>query len=183
PAGDAASLAAPVRNAIWSVDKDLPVVRVATMENLLAQTEAQRRFALIIFEAFALVALVLAATGIYGVLSGSVTERTREIGIRAALGASRSDILTLIVRQGMTLTVLGVVIGIIGAVAASRTLITLLFGISRLDAITSRCNRAARRRFANCLWCAGLARVARGSFNYAESRITPSPASERARCE
>lgn len=134
--GDAATLASAVRSAIWSVDKDQPIVRVATMDNLLAQSEAQRRFALILFEAFALVALVLAGTGLYGVLSGSVTERTREIGVRAALGATRGDILALVVRQGMRLTVLGVATGLAGAAAASQALITLLFGVSRLDPIT-----------------------------------------------
>ena len=81
------------------------------MDGLLAASAAERRFALIVFEAFALVALVLAATGIYGVLSGSVTERMREIGVRSALGASRGDIVALVVRQAMTLTGLGVVIG------------------------------------------------------------------------
>jgi ABC-type antimicrobial peptide transport system permease subunit len=106
------------------------------MESLLAQSEAQRRFALVLFEAFALVALVLAATGLYGVLSGSVTERTREIGVRSALGASRRNILGLVVRQGMTLTGVGVAIGLFGAAAASQTIITLLYGISRLDPIT-----------------------------------------------
>ena len=90
------------------MDKDQPIVRVATMDNLLAASESERRFAMIVFEAFALVALVLAATGIYGVLSGSVTERMREIGVRSALGASRGDILALVVRQGMTLTGLGI---------------------------------------------------------------------------
>lgn len=134
--GDAAALAPAIRSAIWSVDKNQPIVRVATMDDLLASSEAQRRFALILFEAFALVALVLAATGMYGVLAGSVTERMREIGIRAALGASRGDILALVVRQGMTLTVLGVVIGLMGALAASQALTTLLFGISRLDPVT-----------------------------------------------
>lgn len=134
--GDAAALAPAIRNAIWSVDKDQPIVQVATMDNLLAASAAERRFALILFEAFGIVALVLAATGIYGVLSGSVTERTREIGVRLALGASRSNILALVFRQGMTLTGLGVVIGLSGAVVATQAIVTLLFGVSRLDPIT-----------------------------------------------
>jgi putative ABC transport system permease protein len=125
-----------IRDAIWSVDKDQPIVRIATMESLVAASAAERRFALILFEAFALVALVLAATGIYGVLSGSVTERMREIGVRSALGASRGDILALVMRQGMTLTGAGVIVGLIGAVAASQTLVTLLFSVSRLDPVT-----------------------------------------------
>jgi putative ABC transport system permease protein len=134
--GDAAALAPAIRNAIWSVDKDQPIVQVATMDNLLAASAAERRFALILFEAFGIVALVLAATGIYGVLSGSVAERTREIGVRLALGASRSNILALVFRQGMTLTGLGVVIGLSGAVVATQAIVTLLFGVSRLDPIT-----------------------------------------------
>ncbi|MBZ5597187.1 MAG: ABC transporter permease [Acidobacteriia bacterium] len=133
--GDAA-LTTAIKSAIWSVDKDQPVVRVATMDDLLAASAAQRRFVLILFEAFGLVALVLAATGIYGVLAGSVTERTREIGVRTALGASRGDIVALVVRQGMTLTGFGVVIGLSGAVAASQALVTLLFGVSQLDPVT-----------------------------------------------
>jgi putative ABC transport system permease protein len=134
--GDAAALAPAIRKAIWSVDKDQPVVRVATMGELLAASAAERRFALILFEAFALAALVLAAAGIYGVLSGSVAERTREIGVRAALGASRGSILALVVRQGMTLTGLGVAIGLAGAVAASQAIAAMLFGVSRLDPAT-----------------------------------------------
>jgi putative ABC transport system permease protein len=133
---DVTALAPAVKNAIWSVDKDQPIVRVATMDTLLGASESQRRFAMIVFEAFALVALLLAATGIYGVLSGHVTERMREIGVRSALGASRADILGMVVRQGMTLTALGVAIGLIGAAAASRALVTLLFGVSRLDPAT-----------------------------------------------
>ena len=134
--GDAASLAPAIRRAIWSVDKDQPIVRVAMMEDLLAATAAERRFALILFEAFALAALVLAAAGIYGVLSGSVAERTREIGVRAALGATRGSLVAMVVRQGMTLTGLGVAIGLAGAVASSRVIISLLFGVSRLDPVT-----------------------------------------------
>lgn len=129
-------LAPAIRNAIWSVDKDQPIVRLATMDDLLAVLAAERRFALIMFEAFGIVALVLSATGIYGVLSGSVAARTREIGVRLALGASRSNILALVVRQGMTLTGLGIVIGLSGAVAASHAIVTSLFGVSRLDPLT-----------------------------------------------
>ena len=134
--GDAASLAPAIKSAIWSIDKDQPIIRVAAMDQLLAASAAERRFALILFQAFALVALVLATTGIYGVLAGSVTERTREIGVRLALGASRGDILSLVVRQGMTLTALGVVIGLSGALVATQAIVTMLFGVSRLDPIT-----------------------------------------------
>ncbi|HEV8211365.1 MAG TPA: ABC transporter permease [Vicinamibacterales bacterium] len=134
--GNAAALAPAVRQAIWSVDKDQPIQRVATFDDLLAASAAERRFALLIFETFALAALVLATAGLYGVLSGAVAERTREIGVRAALGASRRSILALVVRQGMTLTGIGVVAGLAAAAAASQTLVTLLFGISRLDPIT-----------------------------------------------
>lgn len=134
--GDAAALAPVVKSAVWSVDKDQPIVRVATMDHLLAASEAERHFVLIIFEVFGLAALGLAGIGIYGVLSGSVIERTREIGVRSALGASRADILGLVVRQGMTLTGAGVAIGAGAAAEASRGLITLLFGVSRLDPLT-----------------------------------------------
>ncbi|MDQ6887033.1 MAG: ABC transporter permease [Gemmatimonadota bacterium] len=134
--GDAAALAPAIRQAVWSVDKDQPVVRVATLDDLLVASAAERRFALILFEAFALAALALAAAGIYGVLSGSVAERTREIGVRSALGASRTVILALVLRQGLTLTGLGVAIGLAGASVASRAIITMLFGVSRLDPVT-----------------------------------------------
>ena len=134
--GEPAALAPAIRQAIWSVDKDQPIVRVETMDGLIAESAAERRFALILFEAFALAALVLAAAGIYGVLSGSVAERTREIGVRGALGASRRDILVLITGQGMRLTALGTAIGLLSAIVASQAIVTLLFGVSRLDPAT-----------------------------------------------
>jgi putative ABC transport system permease protein len=134
--GDAATLAPAIERAIWSVDKNQPVVRVMTMDRMMAVTEAERRFVLILFEAFGIVALMLAAVGMYGVLSGNVTERTREIGVRAALGASRGDILTLILRDGMRLTAFGILIGLCGAVAATRAITTLLFGTSALDPVS-----------------------------------------------
>lgn len=133
---DPAALAPAVRRAIWSVDKDPPITRVATMDEVVARSEADRHFALVLFEVFGGVALVLAAVGIYGVLSGGVTERIREIGVRSALGASRGSIVALVVRQGMTLTLLGAGIGVVGAVGASQGLATLLYGISRLDPVT-----------------------------------------------
>jgi putative ABC transport system permease protein len=134
--GDAATLAPAIKKAIWSVDKDQPIVRVATMGTLLESSEAQRRFALTLFEAFGMVAMVLAAVGIYGVLSAGVNERMREIGVRAALGASRRSILMLVLRQGITLTGIGVVIGLLGAMAASRVVVSLLYGVSRFDPVT-----------------------------------------------
>jgi putative ABC transport system permease protein len=134
--GDPAALVPALQRAIWSVDKDQPIVRVATAGALVAQSEAQRRFALTLFEAFAFVALALAAAGIYGVLAGTVTERFREIGVRAALGASRANILGMVVRQGLGLTAVGVGIGIVAALGLSRLLTSLLFGVSALDPAT-----------------------------------------------
>ena len=134
--GDAASLAPSVRSAIWAIDKDQPVVRVATMDNLLATTAAERRFVLVLFEFFGITALVLASVGIYGILAGSVTERQREIGVRAALGASPRNILILILRQGMTLVAIGATIGLAAAILTSQALVPLLFGISKLDPVT-----------------------------------------------
>jgi putative ABC transport system permease protein len=131
-----ASLAPEIQQAIWSVDKDRPIDRLATMDTLLATTEVQRRFVLILFEAFGLVALVLAAIGIYGILSGSVTERTREIGVRAALGATRGGILGLVLREGMAMTSIGLAIGLCAALAAGRALNAMLFGVTWLDCFT-----------------------------------------------
>ena len=132
---DAPALVPTVKNAIWSVDSTQPIVRVMTMKHLMAIGVAERRFVLILFEAFGLAALLLAAVGMYGVLSCSVTERTREIGVRAALGASRGDIVSLILRDGMRLTAIGIAIGLVGGIAATQSIATLLYGTSPLDPI------------------------------------------------
>jgi len=134
--GAATPLAPAIRQAIWSVDKDQPILRVATMDSLLAATAAERRFALILFEVFGFVALVLATIGIYGVLSGSVNERTREIGIRLALGAQTSAVLKLVLWQGLKLSAGGIGLGLLVALALTRLLQSLLFGISATDPLT-----------------------------------------------
>jgi putative ABC transport system permease protein len=131
--GDAAALAPELRAAIWAVDKDQPIVRVATLNHIVEDSEADRRFAMLLFEAFAGVALVLAAIGIYGVLFAGVSERTREIGVRAALGASRSTIVRYVVREGMTMTTVGVIVGTGLALVASRVMLTMLFEVSPID--------------------------------------------------
>jgi putative ABC transport system permease protein len=125
-----------ILSAIRGTDKDQPIVRIATMDNLLAASAAERRFALVLFEAFALASLLLAAAGIYGVLSGMVAERTREMGVRAALGATRTDLVSLVLGQGLKLASLGVVIGLLAAIAASFLIATMLFGVSPLDPLT-----------------------------------------------
>lgn len=130
---DSVELVPAIRQAIWSVDKDQPIVRVATMDHLLASSAAERRFALILFEAFGFVALVLVAIGLYGVLSASVSERIREIGVRLALGAQKRDVLLLILRQGLTLTLAGVILGLLASWAVTRLLTNLLYGVSATD--------------------------------------------------
>ena len=134
--GEPGRLAPAVRSAVWSVDPDQAVVRVAAMEDLVAASAEDRRFALRLLAVFALAALVLVGVGIYGTLSGRVAERTREIGVRAALGASRRAIVALVLRRGLALTSLGIALGVLTSVAATRAITSLLYGVSRLDAVT-----------------------------------------------
>ncbi len=133
--GDPAALTSQIKQAVWSVDKDQPITNIATMNQLLASSAAERRFALRLFGVFAVVAMVLAAAGIYGALSSSVTERTRELGIRLALGATPLNVIRMVLREGGVLIGLGLAIGLTGAALLSRVLQSLLFGVSPHDAL------------------------------------------------
>jgi putative ABC transport system permease protein len=134
--GDPAQLVGAIRQQVLSTDKDQPVFNARTMEQVIAESIASRRFAMLLLSIFACVALLLASVGIYGVMSYSVTQRTHEIGIRMALGASAGDVLKMVVGQGMLLVIIGVACGLIGAFLVTRVMASLLFNVSTTDPIT-----------------------------------------------
>jgi putative ABC transport system permease protein len=133
---DHASLAAAMRAEIKALDKDLPVINIRTLDQLLADSISQHRFYLTLLAFFAAVALILAAVGLYGVVSYTVRQRTHEIGVRMAFGARAVDVLRLIIRYAMKLTLIGALIGLAGALALTRLMKTLLFEVSATDPLT-----------------------------------------------
>jgi len=133
---DPLSLATTVRQAVWEVDKDQPVSNIRTMDDIAAESIARQRFSMLLLAIFAGVALLLAAVGIYGVMSYSVAQRRGEIGIRMALGAQKSDVLKLTVGHGLKLVLIGVAFGLAGAFMLTRLMSSLLFGVGATDPTT-----------------------------------------------
>ena len=127
------SLVAAIKDEVQIVDKDQPLGNVQTLESLVARSVAPRRFNLLLLGVFAFIALLLGAVGLYGVVSYAVTHRTREIGIRMALGAQKSDVLRLVFRQGLLLSSIGIVIGLVASVAFTRVMESLLYEVSATD--------------------------------------------------
>jgi putative ABC transport system permease protein len=134
--GDALAMAGAVKKEIHEIDKDLAAFEVATMDELLAETIALRRFSMTLLIIFALVAMSLAAIGIYGVISYSISQGTHELGVRIALGATASDILKLVLKQGMAMTGLGMAIGLVAAYGLTRLLSSLLYDVTATDPAT-----------------------------------------------
>jgi putative ABC transport system permease protein len=134
--GDPMNLVRPIQNEIWSLDRDQAVYQVQTMEQMVGASIGSRRFAMLLLSLFAGLALALAAVGIYGVMSYSVTQRTHEIGVRMALGAGARDVLRLVIRQGMWPALLGALIGLAVALGLTRLMKSLLFGVSATDPLT-----------------------------------------------
>jgi putative ABC transport system permease protein len=134
--GEPGSMAAPIRQQVLAIDKDQPVFDVRTMREVRAISVTLYTFGFAMMAIFATVAVVLAAIGIYGVMAFAVTQRTQEIGIRMALGAQAADVLKLVVKNGMSLAVIGLVAGLAGAFAVTRLMASLLFGVSPTDVVT-----------------------------------------------
>jgi len=134
--GDPNQIAPAVRNAVWSIDRNVTISEVQTLDEIVSRVNAQSRFYLVLLGSFAAVALVLAGVGMYAVMSYSVAQRTHEIGIRMALGARQSDVLRLVVQQGLIVALLGAAFGLVGAVLATRLMVSILYGVQPRDPVT-----------------------------------------------
>jgi putative ABC transport system permease protein len=137
--GKPASLASALRATVWAIDPQLAVAQLQTMDQVISQSTTPRRFNLFLLAGFASLALILSAIGIYGVIAYSVVRRVHEIGIRMALGAQRTDVVRLVVGQGLLLLGIGLIVGILGALALTRSLRSFLYGIRPTDPATFAC--------------------------------------------
>lgn len=133
---DPTSLTSAAQQVVWNINKDVPLANIRTMQDLIANSVQRRRFSMLLLTIFAATAMLLAAIGLYGVMSYSVAQRTREIGVRMALGARRPDVLALIVKRGMALVLAGIGFGVVLSLASARFISNLLFGITATDPLT-----------------------------------------------
>jgi putative ABC transport system permease protein len=133
---DPLAVARAVRQAVQSVDSDQPVIQLRTMQEVISESIWRQHVSASVLSIFAIIALVLASVGMYGVISYSISRRTHEIGIRSALGATQCDVFMLVLREGARLTLIGLVAGIILAAGLTRTLRSLLFGVTSTDPVT-----------------------------------------------
>jgi putative ABC transport system permease protein len=125
-----------VKSAIWSIDKNQPISRAETLDQILAESLARRHLYMVLLGIFSSAALLLAAVGIYSMVSYSVSQRTREMGIRLAIGAERKDVLLLVLGQGAKVALLGIAVGIAAALSLTRLMSNLLFGVGATDPLT-----------------------------------------------
>jgi putative ABC transport system permease protein len=133
---DPTTLTSAAQQVVWSINKDVPLAYIRTMQEVIANSVQRRRFSMLLLTIFAATAMLLAAIGLYGVMSYSVAQRTKEIGVRMALGANRPEVLALVVKRGMVLVGIGIAAGIVLALALSRLIAGLLFGITATDPLT-----------------------------------------------